>query len=162
MIELPPPMRAGHFYDRREMVRLVRPHGAHDCDVVDNTAHVWEPIGHRNSRLAIFRKSPAARDHRPLPLSQVIPESNGVNHFARKLVVFGIEGVDMADPTAHIEQDYRLRLGRKRSCDALRHFAVLRPKRTNGGSKQSEPVQSVASRYLAAGKFSVHRKTRRG
>jgi hypothetical protein len=65
MIELTPTMASTRFDDGGKMIALVAPHRAHDRDIVDHAADVWEPIGNRNAGLAVASKGAQARYHWP-------------------------------------------------------------------------------------------------
>src|SRR5215469_5167081 len=144
MIELATAVAGSGLDNRGEMIALVAPHGAHDGELIDDSADIRKPVRHRNPRLAIGGEGSQARDHRTLHLRHVVAETDGVDHLPGPLVVFRVEGIDMADPAAHEQKDYRLGLGlitatqqRLLEPGVLLESTILRPHSAQGGSEES-------------------------
>src|SRR6188474_2759361 len=82
MVELAAAMYAGGLDNGWEMVPLVTPHGAHDGELVDDLAHVGNPVGHRDARFSVVLERPQNRDNRTLHLGDVVAEPNRVDELA--------------------------------------------------------------------------------
>ena len=111
MLELTQGLAGRVFDNGRKMVRLVAVHGAHHGEFVNHAAHVREPIRYGNARLTIALKGPENWDHRAFHGGVIVAKTDGVHHGSGEFVVFGIEGIDVADAAAHEKVDNRFRAG---------------------------------------------------
>src|SRR5882672_1026129 len=135
MIELAPAMSRASLDHGWKVIALFAPHRAHHRNVIDHTADIWEPIRDGNAGLAVARESAQATDYGPLHLGQVVAETDGIHEFARPLVVFRIEGVNVTDPAAHEEEDdgFCFRRGSEKYVLDLARF---RPQRAHGNARK--------------------------
>ena len=79
-----------------------------------------------------------AGNDRTLHLGQVVSESNRVDQRARPFVSLGIEGVDMADPAAHEQENDGLDArGEMRGQPGFLDSALFSPKRSEGGADKT-------------------------
>ncbi len=119
---------------RREMICLVAPHRPHYRDVVDHTSDLRKPVRNRDTRLSVACEGAMTRNDRTLHLGQVVSKSNRVDQRARPFVSLGIEGVDMADPAAHEQENDGLDArGEMREQPGFLSPALFSPKRSEGG-----------------------------
>ena len=137
MIKLASAMAGAGFDDGGKVIALVAPHGADDGDVVDHAADVGEPVGNRNAGLAMALEGAQAGNHRALHLGEVVAEADGVDELSRVPVVLGVEGVDVADASAHEEKDDGL--GLRLTEEGLGNFLRL-----SEDAAQSQPEKSTA------------------
>ena len=98
------------FNHGREVVALLAPEGADDGDIVDHAADMGEPVGDGDAGFAVVLEGAEAGNHRALHLGDVVAKANGIDELAGVLVALRVERVDVADATAHEEEDHRVGL----------------------------------------------------
>ncbi len=142
------------FDDGGKVIAFVAPHGADDCNVVDDAADVGEPVRDRDAGLTVILKGAQAGDDGALHLRNIVAEADGINELARVLVAFRIEGVNVADAAAHEEEDDCVGLFASGKMGV--EFAVLCPESTDGAAEQCADglLEDVAAGDFAAGIWS--------
>src|SRR5262249_33705142 len=138
MIERAAPMSRTRLDDGREMVSLVAPYRPDHGQLIDHAANVRKPVGDRDARLPIPRECAQTGNHGPSHLGLVIAEPDDIDQLPRPLVVLRVEGVDMADATAHEQRDDRRRSGPEvRTKRGVADLAGLCPESAHGDAKEA-------------------------
>ena len=151
VVKSSPTVSGASFNHGRKMIAFVAPHGTYDGNVIDHASHVGKPIRNGDPRLTIMRERAVTGDDRALHLGLVVAEANGINELTGVLIALRIECVDVADPSAHEQENHRLGFGGEmRPQHGILDFSSLGPDAAQGSPKKppTSAMEKLASGQL--------------